>query len=175
MGSHEFEPTLEAWRKMKQEFTMLLGNIPAILFKGYLDGAIDLFDQKVEALTGFSREDFESRRLKWNDLVLDEDRHPSKMIFLQALKTDKAYVREYRIRGKAGNAIWIHERSHIICDAGGRVEYVSGLFFDLTEPKRLEEKLRQTEKEFHIVMDNIPAVLFKGDIDGSIDTFDEKI
>jgi len=81
-----------------------------------------------------------------------------KMAFLQALKTDKAYVREYRIKDKEGNVIWIHERSHIVCDAGGRAEYISGLFFDLTEPKRLEEKLRQTEKEFGIVMDNIPAV-----------------
>ena len=160
---------------MEQEFTLLVSNIPAILFKGYLDGSIDLFDQKVEALTGFSREDFDSRRLKWTDLILEEDRHPTKMIFLQALKTDKAYVREYRIRGKEGNLIWIHERSHIVCDAGGRAEYVSGLFFDLTGQKRLEEKLDQAEKEFHIVMDNIPAVLFKGGIDGSIDTFDDKI
>lgn len=171
----EFEPTLEALRKMEQEFTMLLANIPAILFKGYLDGSIDFFDQKVEALTGFSRAEFESRRLKWTDLILEEDRQPTKMIFLQALKGDKAYVREYRIKDKQGNVIWIHERSHIVCDAGGQAEYVSGLFFDRTEQKRLEEKLRQTEKEFHIVMDNIPAVLFKGGIDGSIDTFDDKI
>ena len=175
MEYSEFEQTKEALRKMEQEFTLLVSNIPAILFKGYLDGSIDLFDQKVEALTGFSREDFDSRRLKWTDLILEEDRHPTKMIFLQALKTDKAYVREYRIRGKEGNLIWIHERSHIVCDAGGRAEYVSGLFFDLTGQKRLEEKLGQTEKEFHIIMDNIPAVLFKGGIDGSIDTFDDKI
>ncbi len=171
----EFEPTLEALRIMEQEFALLLANIPAIVFKGYPDGSIDLFDQKVEALTGFSRAEFESRRLKWTDLILEEDRQPTKMIFLQALKGDQAYVREYRIKDKAGNVIWIHERSHIVCDAGGRAEYVSGLLFDLTEPKRLEEKLRQTEKEFRIVMDNIPAVLFKGGIDGSIDTFDDKI
>jgi diguanylate cyclase (GGDEF)-like protein/PAS domain S-box-containing protein len=171
----EFEPTLEALRNMEQEFAMLVANIPAVLFKGYLDGSIDFFDQKVEALTGFSREEFQSRRLKWTDLILEEDRQPTKMIFLQALKGGKAYVREYRITGKAGNEIWIHERSHIVCAAGGRAEYVSGLFFDITEQKRLEEKLRQTEKEFHIVMDNIPAVLFKGGIDGAIDTFDDKI
>lgn len=160
---------------MEQEFTLLLSNIPAILFKGYLDGSIDLFDQKVETLTGFSREEFDSRRLRWTDLILEEDRHPTKMAFVQALKTDKAYVREYRIRGKEGNVIWIHERSHIVGDGGGQAEYVSGLFFDITEQKRLEEKLGQAEKEFHIIMDNIPAVLFKGGIDGSIDTFDEKI
>ena len=175
MKYSEFEQTQDVLRKMQQTLNVLMANVPAIVFKGYLDGSIDLFDQKVEALTGFSREEFDSRRLKWTDLILEEDRHPTKMIFLQALKTDKAYVREYRIRGKAGNVIWIHERSHIVCDAGGQAEYVSGLFFDHTEQKRLEEKLSQTEKEFRIIMDNIPAVLFKGGIDGSIDTFDLKI
>jgi len=160
---------------MEQTLIVLMANVPAIVFKGYLDGAIDLFDQKVEALTGFSREEFDSRRLKWTDLILEEDRHATKMAFVQALKTTKAYVREYRIKGKEGNIIWIHERSHIVGDAGGQAEYVSGLFFDRTEQKRLEDRLRQTEREFHIVMDNIPAVLFKGSIDGSIDTFDKKI
>jgi diguanylate cyclase (GGDEF)-like protein/PAS domain S-box-containing protein len=171
----ELEPTLEALRIMEQEYALLMSNIPAIVFKGYLDGSIDLFDQKVEALTGFPQEEFASRRLKWSDLILEEDRQPTKLIFLQALKGDKAYVREYRIRDKQGNLIWIQERSHIVGDAGGRAKSVSGLFFDLTEQKRLEEKLGQTEKAFHIVMDNIPAVLFKGGIDGSIDTFDDKI
>jgi diguanylate cyclase (GGDEF)-like protein/PAS domain S-box-containing protein len=175
MEYSEIEQTQEALRKMQQTLNVLMANVPAIVFKGYLDGSIDLFDQKVEALTGFSREEFESRRLKWTDLILEEDRQPTKMIFLQALKTDKAYVRGYRIRDKEGKVIWIHERSHIVCNDAGQAEYVSGLFFDITEQKILEEKLVQAEKEFRIVMDNIPAILFRGGLDGSIDTFDEKI
>ena len=175
MESSKFEQTQEALRKMQQTLNVLMANVPAIVFKGYLDGSIDLFDQKVEALTGFSREEFESRRLKWTDLILEEDRQPTKMIFLQALKTNKAYVRGYRIRSKEGKVIWIHERSHIFCNDTGQAEYVSGLFFDISEQKILEEKLVQAEKEFRIVMDNIPAILFRGGLDGSIDTFDEKI
>jgi diguanylate cyclase (GGDEF)-like protein/PAS domain S-box-containing protein len=175
MEYSEIEQTQEALREMQQTLNVLMANVPAIIFKGYLDGSIDLFDQKVEALTGFSREEFESRRLKWTDLILEEDRQPTKMIFLQALKTDKAYVRGYRIRSKEGKVIWIHERSHIVCNDAGQAEYVSGLFFDISEQKILEEKLVQAEKEFRIVMDNIPAILFRGGLDGSIDTFDEKI
>jgi len=34
--------------------------------------------------------------------------------------------------------------SQIVCNPDGQVEYVSGQFFDVTETKNLEEKLRQT-------------------------------
>lgn len=175
MESSDIDQTREALEKMEQQFSILMDNVPAVLFKGYVDGSIDLYDQKVEAMTGFSLEDFLSRRLIWTDLILEEDREPTKVIFIQALKTNKAYVREYRIRGKAGNVIWVHERSHIVCDAEGKVDYVSGLFFDITETKQLEEKLRQTERDFRIVIDNIPAVLFKGYIDGALVTLDGKL
>jgi len=171
----DIDQAREALQKMEQQFSILVNNVPAVLFKGYWDGSIDLYDQKVEAMTGFPQEDFLSRRLKWTDLMLEEDRDSAKIIFIQALKTNKAYVREYRIRGKAGNVIWIHERSHIVCNADGKVEYISGLFFDATETKHLEEKLRQTEREFRIVIDNIPAVLFKGNIDGALETLDGKL
>lgn len=175
MESSELERTQEALREMEREFKIVMDNVPAVLFKGYLDGSIDLFDRKAESMTGYSKEDFQSRRLKWTDLIVEEDRNDTKETFINALKTNKAYVREYRIRNKQGNIIWIHERSHIICNPEGRAEYVSGLFFDITENKRLEEELRKTEQEFRIVINNIPAVLFKGYIDGSIDSYDEKI
>lgn len=160
---------------MEKEFKILIDNVPAVLFKGYLDGTVDFYDNKIATMTGYSQEEFQSRRLKWTDLILEEDRGPTKLIFIQALKTDKAYVREYRIRGKEGNMIWVHERSHIVCDAEGRGEYVSGLFFDITETKRLEDKLRQTERDLRIVIDNIPAVLFKGYLDGAVETLDGKL
>ena len=169
------DQTRESLQSMKQQFSILMNNIPAVLFKGYLDGSIDLYDQKVEAMTGFSQEDFLVHRLKWTSLMLEEDRDQAKLIFIQALKTNKTYVREYRIKGSAGNIIWIHERSHIVCDDEGRVEYISGLFFDITETKRLEEKLRETERELRIVIDNIPAVLFKGYLDGAVETLDGKL
>ncbi len=54
------------------------------------------------------------------------------------MKTNKSYVREYRVRSQKGEVIWVHERSHIVLTADGKVDYVSGLFFDVTERKELE-------------------------------------
>ena len=57
-------------RQSAEKFRVLVTNIPAIVFTGYADGAVDFFNHKVEAITGYPREWFDSRRLKWLDLVL---------------------------------------------------------------------------------------------------------
>src|SRR5450830_755817 len=61
-------------KKMNWDFQIVLANIPAVLFRGYADGSIDLFDRKVEAMTGYTKEEFETRQRKWTDLILETDR-----------------------------------------------------------------------------------------------------
>ncbi len=160
---------------MSWDFDAILADIPAVLFRGYADGTIDLFDRKVEAMTGYTKEEFETRERKWTDLILDSDRGAAKEAFLAALKAGKAYTREYRISARSGNHVWVHERSHIVCDPGGRIECITGLFFDVTDRKSLEQSLHKAEQDFRIVVDNIPAVTFKGYVDGTIDLFDRKV
>jgi len=162
-------------KRMNWDFDIVLANIPAVLFRGYADGSIDLFDRKVEAMTGYTKEEFETRQRKWTDLILETDRGPAREAFVDALKAGKAYTREYRIGARAGNHVWVHERSHIVCGPDGRIEYVTGLFFDITERKHLEQSLNRAEQDFRIVVDNIPAITFKGYIDGTIDLFDSKV
>ena len=145
-----------------QDFTLLLNNIPAVVFKGYIDGSVDFFDKKVEALTGYPRNDFESRQRKWTDLVLEEDFESIKQAFVQGLKTGKSYVREYRIRNRNNNLLWIQERSQIVCDKSGKVKYVSGIFFDITAQKQTEEALQEGERflssVFGSILDGISVI-----------------
>ena len=145
----------EARHRSQEQFRLLLSNVPAVVFKGYLDGAIDLFDDKVEELTGYPKEEFESRRLKWTDLILEEDRHHARQLFIRALKTSRAYVREYRIGSKVGNIIWVQERSRLVGDAEGRVAYVSGLFFDITERKELEATVAERDAQLQKANENL--------------------
>ncbi len=145
-----------------QDFKLLLDNIPAVVFKGYLDGSVDFFDEKIEGMTGYSRNDFESKRRTWTELVFEEDIEAVKQAFIHGLKTDKSYVREYRIRNRQGNLIWIQERSQIVCDRNGMVQYVSGIFFDITLRKQTEEALQEGERflssVFSSILDGISVI-----------------
>ena len=60
-----------------------MNNIPAVIFKGYVDWSIDFVDDKIEELTAYSKEEFISRRMTWHDMILPEDLKDAQQAFLK--------------------------------------------------------------------------------------------
>ena len=133
-------------RESETRYRLLINNVPSIVYRGYKDWSVDFMDEKVRSLTGYSMEEFNSRKKKWSEVIIGRDRETAKKAFIQALKTNKSYVREYRIETKGGEILWIQERGQIVCDKDGEIEYVSGVFFDVTERKQLQKAIVQREK-----------------------------
>jgi len=158
----------EARGRNQREFSLLLENVPAVVFKGYLDGSIDLFDAKVEEMTGYPREEFDSRQLKWTDLILEDDLPMVKQELIQAVRGRKPYVREYPIQCKDGGVIWIQERSHVVCNPEGKIDYISGVLFDITKRKQGEEALRESEERFRAVVESAHDAIITADALGNI-------
>jgi len=127
------EQAEEAFRKSEEKYRLLVKNLPSIVYQGYVDWSVEFFDSKIERLTGYSVDEFNLGKLKWKHIVLNEDIKNAKEIFIRALKSDRSYVREYRVESKVGKIHWIQERGQIICDNSGKIEYVSGVFFDITD------------------------------------------
>ena len=158
--------TEEKLSRSEEEFRTVVNNMPTVIFKGYLDGSVDFFDDKVETLTGYPRGDFASRRRKWTDLILAEDKGIAKQVFIKALKNFGSYVREYRISTKEGEVIWIQERSQINFDQEGQADSVSGVFFDITAWKRGEEAVRESEENYRNLFDNAIEGVFQSTPEG---------
>ena len=137
----------------EEKYRLLVSNIPCVVFTGYRDFSVDFIDDKVEELTGYSSEDFNSRKLKWSDIVIEDDIQKIVEDFTNALKGDKKYSRKYRIKSKEGEILWIWEKGQIVCDDQREILFVSGVLSDIThyirveeEKERLEDKLRQVQK-----------------------------
>ena len=138
----------EAGQTEKEKYRILVKQVPGIVFKGYADYGLDCFDNKIEALTGYTQGEFNSRTIKWNDVVLEEYVAPVREQLTKALKDDGFYVSEFRIRKKSGEVIWVQARNQVVKNAQGRMDYISGVFFDITDRKRIEEALRESEDKY---------------------------
>jgi PAS domain S-box-containing protein len=155
-----------ALRDSQEQYWLLLRNVPAVVYRGYLDCRVDFVDAKVEELTGYPKSAFDSRKMKWSDVVLPEDREKFKEGFLEGFRGSKSYIREYRVRRKDGDTIWIQDRGQIICGPDGQVQYISGVFFDITERRKVEEALRESENRFASFMRYLPGIACMRDISG---------
>jgi PAS domain S-box-containing protein len=102
---------------------------------------VEFIDKKIEQLTGYTVEEFNSRQINWSDIIFqEEDIKAASDDFHKALKTkDQSYVREYRIKAKDNSIYWIQDRGQIVSN-GKEVEYISGVFYDITKQKRTEEE-----------------------------------
>jgi len=113
-------------------------------YKGYKDGLVEFYGNQVEVMTGYTKEELSQE--KWTNLIFEEDRPKAKDAFVKALKSDKVYNREYRIKKKNGNLAWIQEWSEILLDDTGDIDCVVGALIDITEDKKIEEARLRAER-----------------------------
>ncbi len=114
-------------------------------YKGFKDGTVNFIGDQVKVLTGYSKDVFNSKEMKWLDIVVEEDKAAMQKIFVDALKSDKNYMRKYRVRKRNGKVLWIQEWGQIVCDEQNEIEYVTGILLDITEQKKIEDENLKAE------------------------------
>ncbi len=151
-----------------ENYRLLIKNLPNVVFKGYRDWSADFVDDKIEALTGYPRAEFDSRRMKWLDVVVSEDVAGMQQKLVAALKGDKSYLREYRIRHRNGNILWVQEGSQVVCNAKGDIDFIYGAFLDITERKEAEMALRESTQRLLDTIDFLPDATLVIDHQGKV-------
>jgi PAS domain S-box-containing protein len=150
----------KALMESERKYRLLLRNLPNVVFKGYIDGSIDFVDNKIEKITGYSKEEFLSRKKNLFDIVYEADLDYVREKFVQALKTDSSYLREYRIKSKTGEIIWIQEGGQIIYGENGEIEFITGAVLDITERKLAEQALHESEEKYRSFFNAGPNPVF---------------
>lgn len=149
-----------ALKESARNYRLLIRNSPSIIYKGYIDGSIDFFDDKIEKLTGYRKADFLNREKTWFDLVLDSDLKAAQDVFKQALESDNSFVREYRFRANNGGIRWIEDRGQILYGENGKVDFITGSFLDITERKQAEGALHESEQKYRSLFNSGPNPIF---------------
>jgi len=137
----------EAFIESEMKCQVMMRSLPTIVYKGFKDWSVKFTDNKVETLTGYSCEEFNLKKLKWSDIILKEDIEAAKESFIIALKNRGSFARDYRVKTRSGEILWIQDRGQIEYDKKGDIKYTIGTFFDISDRKNVEEALtKRTEQ-----------------------------
>jgi PAS domain S-box-containing protein len=148
----EYRRTERQMREAEAKYRSLVEGLPAVVYIAEFgkDAAWTYISPKVESILGFSPEEWTGQADLWRERILPEDREQALNAELRILNGESRMQCEYRIIGKNGRVIWIHEEAEALEDDRGQPIYLQGVMYDVTEQKNAEAQLLKaldTEKE----------------------------
>ncbi|MBI4467824.1 MAG: PAS domain S-box protein [Acidobacteria bacterium] len=85
---------------------------------------------------------------------------------LDELRRHQVFRTESRLRRADGSCFWVRDIARVVRDESGVVRLYEGTLTDITEQKRGEEALRQSQQQYESLMESISDVVYSLDLDG---------
>ncbi|NQT14255.1 MAG: PAS domain-containing protein [Planctomycetes bacterium] len=143
-------------RESEDRYRSFVQDFAGIAYQGRIDFSVVFFHGAVDEITGYSEHDFASGEIRWDQLILPDDfARIHDGVEKVRLLPDYATEREYRIMRKDGDTRWVHDVIHNVCDSSGKPAYVQGVIYDVTDRRRGEEALRQSERALREAHDKL--------------------
>jgi PAS domain S-box-containing protein len=102
---------------------------------------------QVERLFGYRLEEWVGNPGFFETVALHPDDRGPVLAEMRASREElRPFSRDYRLVGRDGRVVWIHDESVPILGENGEPEFIQGYFIDITERKELERELMQSQK-----------------------------
>ncbi len=157
----------EALKASERRYRLLAENVFDAIWATDADMKFTFFSPSVEPLTGYRVEDLLGRHLTAfltpdSRKLADEEnakalakwvREPGSLLKLKPL--------ELEVRHRDGTTFWTECLASIIHDGQGEILGLAGVTRDITERRRAEEALRESEARYAAIAAHIPGVVFQ--------------
>ena len=130
--------------KAEARYRSLVEQIPAVTFMAALDEDLHEFyvSPQIEALLGFSQEEWLSNPFLWFRQLHPDDRDRCHLEFARGCRTGGPFRAEFRALTRAGGVVWVRGEARVVRDERGNPLFIQGIAYDITESKRAEEAVR---------------------------------
>ncbi len=102
-----------------------------------------------------------NHKIAYGTLIVPEDRKKVMDAVNGSLAQMSGYTTTYRITTKSGEKKWVWERGKPSFSPEGIATSIEGFVSDITERKRAEEALKESERRTSTLMSNLPGMAFR--------------
>ena len=133
-------------KQSEEKFRLLANNIPGTVYLSNYDekwSKIYLNDE-IEKLTGYPKSEFLENKRHYIDLVHPDDIDVFLDVARKSFNAKKKIHLTYRIFHKKGHIVWVEEFGEPILK-DDEIQYIGGIFIDITERKLSENIIKEKE------------------------------
>ncbi|QQP92907.1 PAS domain S-box protein (plasmid) [Skermanella sp. TT6] len=106
--------------------------------------------------------------LRMHDITHPDDLPRNAVLFQHLVDGGEAFEIEKRYVRPDGSSVWANNSVSAIRDDAGRLTSVIAVSIDLTDRRRAEAALRESEARFRHMADSAPALIWMTDVEGSL-------
>jgi PAS domain S-box-containing protein len=152
--------TEEALRESEELFRTLSESSPIGIFQTDTAGRVLYLNDQWCSITGMSKQD--ALGFGWSAALYPGDKQWVLEEWKKCLINNKGYDGEFRFTRPSGETRWVHTITSPMRSAAGDFMGYVGVNQDITERKRSEEALRESEERFRNLMEYIPGIAIQG-------------
>ena len=139
----------------EKKFKTLFDNAPIGITLTNRDGKIVYCNPEWEKIIGYKLEEIE--KLTWMDLTYQEDLKEDLDNFKKLINGEiHSYSLEKRLIRKDGKVIWIYLKVIRVDDEKGDFQFEFAMIEDITEKKKLQDALIESEERFRLFFEKNP-------------------
>jgi len=161
---------IEASEKRK-ELERIVSRSPAIAFvqRAPPGGPVEFVSENIKQF-GYSPENFYSGAVSYDEDVI----HPNDLE--QVISELNRHIQdgsnnlylEYRILTSSGEVRWLADHIWIGRNEEGSITHFEGIALDITDRKKMEMALAESERRFREMADTLPQPIFECDLQGNV-------
>ncbi|NTW24892.1 MAG: PAS domain S-box protein, partial [Lentimicrobium sp.] len=153
----------EMLRESEERYRLLADNLPDIIYSLNGEGNIVAINSSAFERYGYTEKD--ARGAPFLSFVYPKDRDTVLNSFYQALQEQRNFTQglQFRIAAKNGEVFWFELNSKARFDSNGTYLGEDGILRDITDRKKAEEALIQSEIRFKILFDDAPDAMLLAD------------
>ncbi|UBF29656.1 PAS domain S-box protein [Kovacikia minuta CCNUW1] len=143
----------EALRESEERFRAIVNQVTVGIAQGDLTGRLILVNQKYSELTGYSREELLHKRMQ--DMTHPDDLPHNLELYQRLASEGIDFTIEKRYICKNGSEVWVSKSVSPVRDAFGQVQSAVAVVVDISDRKRAEIALQESEAKFRAVFDQM--------------------
>jgi PAS domain S-box-containing protein len=163
----EQKRTAQALAESEERYRLAVTAFHGAAYETDLETGYAYRARRAYEMLGFAAEAGEPTRDWWFSRIHPED-SPRFHAALDALLSGDIPELdiEFRIRHANGSWVWMWQRGLAVCNREGRITRTVGALLDVTDRKRMEAAMRESEARFRHMADSAPALIWMTDAQG---------